>query len=443
MLITFPLAYPIGKILDWLLGEDLVGYDRRQLLELLKLTPKWDTTQDLAEDLKIAVGAMEIADKSVQDVMTPIEDVFMLSTNAVLNKKNVSEILKRGYTRIPVYEDMDRNTIVSLLFVQDLALLDPEDNFPVQTVCKYYNHVLRFVAAETNLHNMLEEFKTGDYHLAIVQDDEENAIGIITLEDIVEEILQAEIIDESDTIIDNRYRQKRARKVSRVDAGIDTELKSIGVSAITVIANWLRSNFPVFQEQFLETRALVQLIKNNLHQVDFSRESVLDRHHKHHHLDLYTQGVISRRFILILEGAASAEFADSNMKFQVGPWEAFGTAILHAIQGNVSVTKFKGSTRSLYNSHNEAVQFIPDFTVTVTTHCKYLQITVPAFLAALKASNIVRDIPRLPHPILHAAPLTRSKISLEEHSIHKNSPEPQKKRAFSTIEPPVLPLTKE
>ncbi|CAD5208982.1 unnamed protein product [Bursaphelenchus okinawaensis] len=262
------------------------------------------------------VGAMEIADKSVQDVMTPIEDVFMLSSNAVLNKKNVTEILKRGYTRIPIYEDGDRNCITTLLFVQDLALLDPEDNFTVQTVCKYYNHTLRFVTAETSLHTMLEEFKEGEYHLAVIMDDEENAIGIITLEDIVEEILQSEIIDESDTIIDNRYRQKRARKISRVDAGVDTEFKTMSESAITVIAHWLRSNFPVFQEQFLEVRALVQLIKNNLHQVDFSRENVLEHRHKHHKLNLYTDGVVSRRFILILEGSAMVEFAELKMKFQ-------------------------------------------------------------------------------------------------------------------------------
>jgi metal transporter CNNM len=86
------------------------------------------------------------------------QDVFMLQEDTVLNTKTVAEILHRGYTRIPVYAE-DRHSVTALLFVKDLALVNPDDNFTVRTVCRYNEHHLRFVMEDTPLRVMLEEFK--------------------------------------------------------------------------------------------------------------------------------------------------------------------------------------------------------------------------------------------------------------------------------------------
>jgi len=70
------------------------------------------------------------------------------------------EIMSTGYTRIPVY-DGDRSNVVSILFVKDLAFVDPDDCMPLKTVCKFYQHRLNFVFSDITLDKLLEDFKTG------------------------------------------------------------------------------------------------------------------------------------------------------------------------------------------------------------------------------------------------------------------------------------------
>lgn len=76
MVLTFPLAYPVSKILDCVLGDEVVSYDRKRLMELIKMSTR--NEEGLAEELKIAVGAMEISDKTVSDVMTRIGVCYRL-----------------------------------------------------------------------------------------------------------------------------------------------------------------------------------------------------------------------------------------------------------------------------------------------------------------------------------------------------------------------------
>lgn len=214
MMMTFPASYPVSKLLDCVLGQEIgTVYNREKLLEMLRVT---DPYNDLVkEELNIIQGALELRTKTVEDVMTPLRDCFMITGEAILDFNTMSEIMESGYTRIPVFEG-ERSNIVDLLFVKDLAFVDPDDCTPLKTITKFYNHPLHFVFNDTKLDAMLEEFKKGKSHLAIVQrvnnegegDPFYEVLGIVTLEDVIEEIIKSEILDETDLYTDNRTKKE-------------------------------------------------------------------------------------------------------------------------------------------------------------------------------------------------------------------------------------------
>lgn len=100
---------------------------------------------------------------------------------------------------MPVYEN-ERNNVVALLYIKELALVDPEDATPIKTVCQFYQNKLNFVMEDTTLDVVFKEFKEGNKgHLAFVQrrlidceggDASCVTIGLVTLEDVIEELIQ-------------------------------------------------------------------------------------------------------------------------------------------------------------------------------------------------------------------------------------------------------------
>ncbi|KAK6033226.1 hypothetical protein OSTOST_00591 [Ostertagia ostertagi] len=373
MILTFPIAFPISKILDFVLGEEVVSYDRKRLMELIKMSNE----EGLVEELKIAVGAMEISDKTVTDVMTRID---------------VS----------------DRNNVVSLLFVKDLALLDPDDNFTIQTVCGYHQHPLRFVMEDTPLRVMLEEFKKGDYHLAMVQrivsaedsDPTYELVGVVTLEDIVEEILQAEIVDETDAVMDNVHRTRRRGAQARdlsclMDADEPSRVISVQMQLVTM--QWLTTNHKAFSADLISQSVLEKLIRQHCRRVELSHlpdmyepKAVVPRTAK-----LYTKQEYSEKFILILEGRALVTIGQDEMMFEAGPWFAFGTEMLERLVAKSecdsrALGDVDHSRNSLVSDTTKKLGFIPDYTVVVRDECTFLEITAHSWMLACRSTLMSR-----------------------------------------------------
>jgi metal transporter CNNM len=211
MVLTSPLSFPLSIVLDKILGQEIAApYSREKIRELMNFVEGLDN-----KEKKIISGALDFNKKKVSQVMTKIEDVFMLDKRSCLDFESIAKIAQEGYSRIPVYEG-SKDNVVGLLHVKDFTLLDPDDNMPVEALIKFYNHPINFCEADNTIDAIFDEFRQGESHLAFVTDIQEVPdrdpikviVGIVTLEDILEELVQMEIYDEFD---DNRERKRMLR----------------------------------------------------------------------------------------------------------------------------------------------------------------------------------------------------------------------------------------
>ncbi|XP_066506904.1 metal transporter CNNM4 isoform X2 [Hoplias malabaricus] len=335
MLLTFPLSFPVSKLLDCVLGQEIgTVYNREKLVEMLKVTEPYNDL--VKEELNMIQGALELRTKTVEDVMTPLNNCFMIRSDAVLDFNTMSEIMESGYTRIPVYED-ERSNIVDILYVKDLAFVDPDDCTTLKTVTKFYNHPVHFVFHDTKLDAMLEEFKKGKSHLAIVQrvnnegegDPFYEVLGLVTLEDVIEEIIKSEILDESDLYTDNRTRKKvDPNKNKRDFSAFKQESESkVKVSPQLLLAahRFLATEVSLFSPLQISDKVLLRILKHPdvIQEIKFNEN---DKRAQQHYL--YQRGKPVDFFILILQGRGrSRAYLESSGARREHTLE--GTPVLH------------------------------------------------------------------------------------------------------------------
>ncbi|XP_056110365.1 metal transporter CNNM2 isoform X1 [Rhinichthys klamathensis goyatoka] len=432
MLLTFPASYPVSKLLDYLLGQEIgTVYNREKLLEMLRVT---DPYNDLVkEELNIIQGALELRTKTVEDVMTPLRDCFMIAGDATLDFNSMSEIMESGYTRIPVFEG-DRSNIVDLLFVKDLAFVDPDDCTPLKTITKFYSHPLHFVFNDTKLDAMLEEFKKGKSHLAIVQrvnnegegDPFYEVLGIITLEDVIEEIIKSEILDETDLYTDNKTKKKIAHRERKQDFSafkhMDNEMKvKISPQLLLATLRFLATEVELFSPIQMSEKILLRLLKhpNVIQEVKYNEKNKKAIEHY-----LFHRNKPVDYFILILQGKVEVEAGKEGMKFEAGAFSSYGIMALTAspvsrtfvVSRAESVAgspenkspprpfglnhsdslnrseRIESITPSLGSSNNQLNAFlqiyVPDYSVRAVADVQYIKVTRQQYQNAVMASRI-------------------------------------------------------
>ena len=162
-----------------------------QLSQALALTSEKDK---LHEDHKILQGIVTFGNTDTKQVMKPRMDIFALDETSSYNSI-MPVIIANGYSRIPVFKDNIDN-ITGILYVKDLMpFIDLEE--------LNWNTLLRkpyFVPENKKLDDLLNEFKEMHMHMAIVVDEYGGTSGLISLEDIIEEIV-GDISDEHDVIV--------------------------------------------------------------------------------------------------------------------------------------------------------------------------------------------------------------------------------------------------
>jgi len=167
VVMSFPFSFPVGRLLDWLLSDDLPAMcDRSHIQSLQRVNQANSAVKEAEEELADQAGGtgtsiLGLSDKSVKDLMRAIDDVFMVEYSAILDEKCLELVAASGYTRIPVYEK-ERTNIVALLHVCDLAYVSAGDGTSLKTLCKFYNHPVNFVFEDTKLEVLLSEFKKGN-----------------------------------------------------------------------------------------------------------------------------------------------------------------------------------------------------------------------------------------------------------------------------------------
>ena len=212
----YPVSWPISKALDKIFGDEMpTVYSKRELLKIVEEHKDSRDSDVKADEERIVKGALTFSEKRVKDVMTPRPVLLALAASQPVNKELLTMLKTSEHTRYPVYRGKLDN-VVGVLYLRDLVGIADKG----QTVGEIARREPIFINEEKPLDEVYRAFLRSHQHLSIVQDEFGTVSGVITLEDILEEIIHAEIMDEADKSADLRKTARsRVQKASGSRSG--------------------------------------------------------------------------------------------------------------------------------------------------------------------------------------------------------------------------------
>ena len=234
-----------------------------ELEHALELTDK----NDIKEEQKMLQGIVRFGDETVREVMTTRQDIVALNINSPFSDV-LKSIVENNYSRIPVYQNNDDN-IKGVLYIKDLLPhLAKPTSFKWQTLMRPPH----FVPETKRLDDMMKDFKENKVHIAIVVDEFGGTSGLITLEDILEEIV-GEINDEYDEedtsysklnyntyVFDGKTLLSDVTKILEVDDDYFSEIEGDADSLAGLLLE-IKGDFPTMHERIEYRNFMFEILK--------------------------------------------------------------------------------------------------------------------------------------------------------------------------------------
>ncbi|XP_023380104.1 metal transporter CNNM3 isoform X6 [Pteropus vampyrus] len=352
VLLTLPVALPVGQLLEL---ASRPGRLRERVLELARGCG--DPYSDLSK------GVLRC--RTVEDVLTPLEDCFMLDAGTVLDFGVLASIMQSGHTRIPVYEE-ERSNIVDMLYLKDLAFVDPEDCTPLSTITRFYNHPLHFVFNDTKLDAVLEEFKRGDIS-----------------------------VRKKPASLSAPARRKEDRSLFK-ESGEGCKVK-ISPQLLLATQRFLSQEVDVFSPLRVSETVLLHLLRHP----SVSQEVMFDEHDRlaaHHYL--YQRSRPVDYFILILQGRVEVEIGKEGLKFENGAFTYYGVSAL-TVPSSVHQSPVSSLQPLYHDLQPEPADgtclstYCPDYTVRALSDLQFIKVTQLQYLNALLATQ-AQNLPQTP-----------------------------------------------
>lgn len=178
--------------------------DREDLLNVLKDAQEKNILD--SEAFKIIEGAMNVSEMHVRDIMIPRSQMVSLEADETI-REWLGKIVDSGHSRFPVLGE-NSDEVVGVLLAKDLLGLGLQTGFDLADMQKRLKTVIRsvnFVPESKRLNVLLKDFRSNRNHMAVVVDEYGQTAGLVTIEDVLEEIV-GEIEDEHDDTVDANIR---------------------------------------------------------------------------------------------------------------------------------------------------------------------------------------------------------------------------------------------